>query len=511
MLEPGSLSSRLTNALPAGVKVRAYHISTFPSISSALFAAPPGQLEQRTECESHFLAISSPSEGERQEIIVFAIEVLIFSTRKLTTVFVSKADSSGFSSRLGRQKSTPSVVVSVTATFLDFLLQPRLAAGRLVLSLFARSQHQYLFPGSIENAGKHVLDDRQLIKWWCRVLDLIVRRYNQGLSGSSAGKATAHLVIPGCDRSETRAFFPPSSRQDSPVEPVWQNSYPVACLAEDTAVPPRCLIPRLPDDPKARFLDDLDDDFISDQGQWRSVKSLEQFWEMMSFRQECSAGRLVGFVWVVFAQDHRVSESDLTLLTPTNPPPAAGASAESSSPLPDLYSATPPISSAGPPSLIQPLKEPPHHLPRDGPLENGNPAPPSAADNLVSDGHCTSPVFIESTQGQVVVDGEKYQTLLDHLLQSDFAGDHLAAHSTRSWIRKALDLSNATAFGEDVEGRSVLAPPKTVEISTSKVNVLTGVRKKRKLDVVEAQAEQPPASEITSTPGSELSKKKTKN
>ena len=35
-------------------------------------------------------------------------------------------------------------------------------------------------------------------------------------------------------------------------------------------------------------------------GQWRSVRGLEQFWEMMSFRQECSSGRLVGFLWATF-------------------------------------------------------------------------------------------------------------------------------------------------------------------------------------------------------------------
>src|SRR5208282_769802 len=69
--------------------------------------------------------------------------------------------------------------------------------------------------------------------------------------------------------------------------------------------PPRCLVPRFPDDPKSRFLDELDGELSISQGkavdgEWRSVKTLDQFWEMMAFRQECSAGRLVGFIWIVF-------------------------------------------------------------------------------------------------------------------------------------------------------------------------------------------------------------------
>ena len=74
-------------------------------------------------------------------------------------------------------------------------------------------------------------------------------------------------------------------------------------------VPVRCLIPRLPDDPKTRFVIDLDNEVIDSDSQevvsnqWKSVKALDQFWDMMAFRQECSAGRLVGFLWLVVDDD----------------------------------------------------------------------------------------------------------------------------------------------------------------------------------------------------------------
>jgi regulator of Ty1 transposition protein 109 len=69
-------------------------------------------------------------------------------------------------------------------------------------------------------------------------------------------------------------------------------------------VPARCLIPLFPDDPKSRFRDELDDESarsgeMKNTGNWKSVKNLEMFWEMMAFRQECSSGRMTGFIWLV--------------------------------------------------------------------------------------------------------------------------------------------------------------------------------------------------------------------
>jgi len=90
-------------------------------------------------------------------------------------------------------------------------------------------------------------------------------------------------------------------------------------------VPPRCLIPHFPDDPKSRFLDELDDEMSRSQakasGEWKTVKSLDVFWEMMAFRQECSAGRMVGFIWVVFTPE---------IVDDVGEPPASQASIQSS-------------------------------------------------------------------------------------------------------------------------------------------------------------------------------------
>ncbi|KAI1615322.1 histone acetylation protein-domain-containing protein [Exophiala viscosa] len=500
MASASSLQARLSAALPQGVDVVAYHISTPPTSASALFAPVPGQSEETTHCESHFLAISSPQRDDVKEVIVFAIEILIFTTQSLTTLFVSKADSAGFSSRLNAPRQSPSVVAAITATFIEYLLGPRLSTTRVILSLFARSQNQYLFPGSIENAGKHVLDDCQLIKWWCRVTDRVLRLYSD--KTDPPFRSTAHLVVPGCDKAETRAFFPASSRQDLPSDPVWINSYPVELLVADTSRPPRHLVPRLPDDPKSRFLDDLDGDFMDNGGRWRSVKNLDQFWEMMSYRQECSAGRLVGFLWLVFSQGQTSHASLADLDQASYMGNTVAALAQESLPTPgnsplgedgDLPVQPQPLSEL---EMIGELTSPPSSSPLERvheELRNGSAEESTARASSILAGAATNrepsqelSQQYQETQGELVLDAAQYQTLMNHLLQTDFAGEELAAANTKSWIQKALELSSIPRFGIPIRGRYVVAESGGLEKSAlPQVNVLTGIRKKRKAEAVD--------------------------
>jgi len=74
-------------------------------------------------------------------------------------------------------------------------------------------------------------------------------------------------------------------------------------------------------------------------------------------------------------------------------------------------------------------------------------------------------------------------SLMDLLLQSDFAGDEPAGESTRGWIQKASELSGTAAFGRPVHGERVLAQPTGHEATpVPQVNVLNGIRKKRKAE-----------------------------
>jgi regulator of Ty1 transposition protein 109 len=130
------------------------------------------------------------------------------------------------------------------------------------------------------------------------------------------------LIVPGLDPHETKAFVP-----RTPAASSWYMTHPLREISHYTKefdwVPPRCLIPLFPDDPKSRFRDELDDESarsgeMKNTGNWKSVKNLETFWEMMAFRQECSSGRMTGFIWLVSdgAPPQKVDETKEAIVSP---------------------------------------------------------------------------------------------------------------------------------------------------------------------------------------------------
>ena len=149
------------------------------------------------------------------------------------------------------------------------------------MQLFARSQPQYIFPASAANGKKHILDDTQLIKWWLRVLS--------PLDGQG------RVYIPGVDKYKIKSYYPETGK--------WENAPPGLSQERGLTVLARDVIPLFPDDPKARFLDNLKTD-----GQLATT-TLSQFWELMEHRQECSSGRLVGFISLSVKKSAPVVES----------------------------------------------------------------------------------------------------------------------------------------------------------------------------------------------------------
>lgn len=238
---------------------------------------------------------------------MFAIEVLIYTTPKTSTrtFFISKADSSGYlpsslASFMTAQGGRQSTLRTIATAFIRHLFDEFRKADPTItatISLFARSQTQYLFPNSAQNDKKHVLTDRGLISWWCKVLDPILQEHSSTPTG-----AKGYLLVPGFDLTDTRQFFPPST---TPTHIKWVQGHPYK-LDPGADITVREVIPHFPDDPKARFLDELGSDEKEKTGKviargqgWRNCRTIEQFWELMSFRQECSLGRCVGFLWIV--------------------------------------------------------------------------------------------------------------------------------------------------------------------------------------------------------------------
>ncbi|RAH77633.1 hypothetical protein BO86DRAFT_450848 [Aspergillus japonicus CBS 114.51] len=495
----GSLSHSdlLAEVLPAGVKLTIRHVSSTPTPCPALFAAPPGETSEPTFCENHFLTASVDAEGkDGAEIIVLGVEVLIYSTAHLTTIFVSKADSTGFLHLLQNAPKV-SLLRRISQTFLSFLVRTHQRPGvRLVVSLFARAQNQYLFPGSIENEGKHVLDDRGLIKWWCRVFDPILREYEPESGSheknaldrqteSAQSSATAFLIVPGCDKFETRGFFPSAARLDSQERPRWRNSYPLHQLCDDPKAPPRCLVPRFPDDPKTRFLIDLDDELSPQSGddgkssvapgQWRSVKSLDQFWEMMSFRQECSSGRLVGFLWLVINPPGLVNSVQMTSsrsVLGDLPEPQSNDALASSLEQPEA--------SEGP-SVAQPT-DPSGPQPTAETLSVSESTAQRTAD-------ASAFFWPEAGRGHAVLSEADYKAAIDFLIEQDFFNQEVSIASTRAWGEKIASLADQLWVGQQVLGRGRTDNPSQ---QTTEVNTLissTLVRKRKKVEDEPAQTQ----------------------
>ncbi|KAK7740923.1 hypothetical protein SLS53_004986 [Cytospora paraplurivora] len=327
-----ALLDKLGKVLPKGYKFTINHLSTPPTRTDALYSPPPDARPDRTYRESHFLAISIDATSKVNQVLVLGIEVYVFTTAWSTTIFVSKADSTGYLSLLDLPKGAPSPIREISSAFVSYLVQERRRNNvQTVVSLFARAQNQYLFPGSVENPHKHVLDDRGLVKWWCRVLNSVME--GQGTHEDTIFRPSdkrgdweqmkGYLVVPGVDAYELRAFLP-----RTPTTPSnWVLGHPLERIShfarEYDWVPPRCLVPKFPDDPKSRFRDELDLEAsksakYEEQGLWRNIETMEQFWDMMAYRQECSSGHMTGFIWVVLEPYGWAQQNEITVTSPTD-------------------------------------------------------------------------------------------------------------------------------------------------------------------------------------------------
>lgn len=514
-----SLFERLAAQLPKGAAFTFYHYSTPPTKSPPLFAAPPHARPEKTFCESHFLAASIHADGSADsatpgELLVLAIEVLVYTTKHLTTIFVSKADSTGYLSLLsqGKTRGTSPLKV-ICGTFVSWLAKERQREGRkTVVSLFARAQDQYLFPASIENKGKHLLDDKQLVRWWCTVLDPLVGEYKEetaskplserlsttaaSTTSSSAPTAKGYLVIPGFEPYDTLRYYTPSPAAG--MQRRWAAGHPLLQIAPHPAAPPRCLIPHFPDDPKARFLDELDDELPDrgtdamtkeggtpsrSNGQWKSVKTLDQFWEFMAFRQECSSGRIVGFIWVV--------------ITPPQP-----SIPEEDEEEPSQLSSVPQDASqpcAASPSKPSPKKKSSKKARRrnintdHGPIPLVLPRIKSASSNLsaMSTGssggtgktmpeHSAYYWWPARSRGAVVFSSKDYNRAHEVLLKLNFSTRAAATRSTRRWKGEIAVLGGAgESWGTRVIGTKEAADP-AQSIGGIATPVTLMVTKKRK-------------------------------
>lgn len=482
------LRQRLEAVLPKSHSFGVYHVSTPPTKCAALCSAPPNERPDRTFCETHFLAVSidkyddakaengDSSQSSSREVLVLAIEILLFTTAHSTTLFVSKADSTGYLTLLNLPKGTPSPIREACSTFISYLIDTRRRKDLpFVVSLFARSQGQYLFPGSVETAGKHVLDDRGLIKWWCKVLDPM-------LENKSWETTQGYIVVPGLETNETRGFVSRSSLAK------WSLTHPLEHISHYTRefdwVPPRCLIPRYPDDPKSRFRDELDEEAARSggmklTGSWKSVKTLDMFWEMMAFRQECSSGRMTGFIWLVF--DDQPPKAPVPPSTPTKQQttaPALQTTPRKVNPSKNDESLAKDAQKDKENKKKKDKDRKRKRYPPGATVKIRNPRIKTEQKNYLLKQPESTPYYYwpAAGRGEKIVSEKIYKRLNELLLHLDFANIEKAVNSTKRWIREG---SLGNSWGQQVTGQRE-TPAASEASAAPTVNNLSGLVKRKR-------------------------------
>ncbi|KAI1849861.1 hypothetical protein JX265_013564 [Neoarthrinium moseri] len=510
----GTLASELARVLPDGIAFTAHHISTPPTVTEPLCYPPAypanahdGRIDTladvrarkplKTYCEKQFLALSIPVPHTKDAVLALALEIYIYTTAHSSIIFVAKADSTGYLGLLDLPKGTPSPIREVTTAFVSYLIAHRKRRGvQFIVNLFARAQSQYLFPGSVKNAGKHILDDTGLVKWWCRVLNPLLE---DGVRARSWGSIHGYLVIPGLDDYETRAFLPrvPSASSNwtlrHPLERI--SPYIADPITYGSNIPVRCLIPTYPDDPKARFVEELEESTSERAklvGGWKSPKTLGQFWEMMAFRQECSSGRLTGFIWLVFdpaSSSRRTAATDATarsaaafIQTPNASFSAAPESAPAARPLtPErsqgLEAMTTPSASQATPVKPKPKR------PRKRKVLRGRIIPRQPRIKTHQRAHFPKETetayysWPEEGRGQVILDESGYKRAVELLLHLEFGTLEQAITSSTRWIN---EVNVGKDWATTVIGIRAIPVQHTARSGTGTINDLSGMIKKKR-------------------------------
>ncbi|OCH90895.1 hypothetical protein OBBRIDRAFT_729811 [Obba rivulosa] len=336
------LRDHLLTSLASLPGTREFHIHVLvssPRKHTGLF--PYAHPRPRAYLQDILILLSEQTTPESPRVLVSAIEASLYSIPATScgVLYVSKVDSSGHS-------SAPSPTATLVRGFLSYYGDPTtrpITVKHLWIQLFARAQGQYLFPNSSEFSGKRPLADVKLCAWWKRTLSQVAQELRVGTKGTSTLRL--YYILPGYNELEAVHVLGGLHTLPAPGhadEVGWiyghhysQNDIPLPCPTdkrEGVSVNLGHYIPWFDDDPKSRFIDEIahtanvdgvrspkqkrprpihgktedrarkevprdeDEEGKDNQpaGELGKVTA-DEFWERMSFRQECIAGAVTGF------------------------------------------------------------------------------------------------------------------------------------------------------------------------------------------------------------------------
>ncbi|KAJ7459768.1 histone acetylation protein-domain-containing protein [Mycena latifolia] len=345
MASTASLRDHLLNGLRDIPGTREFHIHVLvssPRKFQGLF--PFAQPRPRSYLQDILVLLSEQSTPDSPRVFTTAIEACVHNVPATSCAifYVSKVDTTG-------QSTSPSPTAALVRSLLIYYADPAtrpVSADHLWIHLFARAQSQYLFPNSADYSGKHPLSDVKLCAWWKRVLTEVAHAVSARESARADAKCVIKLyyVLPGYSQLEAEHSLQraAASSADAPPGTSWTYGHPYS----QTEIPLPCpaptpdphhnlghFIPSFDDDPKSRFMDEIgctpDAEGIRSPPRKRlrtvlhsndadtpreaaaekerqggkeqrilgelGTVSPDEFWERMSFRQECVAGAVTGF------------------------------------------------------------------------------------------------------------------------------------------------------------------------------------------------------------------------
>lgn len=328
-----TLLAALAN-LPGTREFHLHVLVTSPRKHSALF--PFAHPRPRSYLQDIVVLLSEQASTlDAPHIFVAAIEASLYNipTTSSAILYISKVDTTG-------QGITPTPTANLIRALLTYYADPKtrpFVADHLWIHLFARAQGQYLFPNSAEFNGKHPLNGVKLCAWWKRALSDVAGELERRIGGSKA-KIRLYYILPGSSEMEASHSLNFASTLTTPSTAQWTYGHPYSQSEIPSPCPPSDkpnlghYIPSFDDDPKSRFIDEIayttdadgvksperkrprkDSSWEKDagrkgvekeeplhvgdervQGELNKVTT-DEFWERMSFRQECIAGTLTGF------------------------------------------------------------------------------------------------------------------------------------------------------------------------------------------------------------------------
>nr|GAT58761.1 predicted protein [Mycena chlorophos] len=317
------------STLPGTRELFLHVLVTAPRKHQGLF--PFARPRPRAYLQDILVLLSEQPTPDAPRLLTTAIEASVYNipTTSCAILYISKVDSTG-------QATFPSPTPLLVRSLLEFYADPAtrpVAANHLWIHLFARAQSQYLFPNSADFSGKKPLSDVKLCAWWKRVLGETVDAVKKRAQAEIV-KTEMCYVLPGYSQLEAEQALARAATHPNASDASWVYGHPYSQKEIPLPCPPPSgstrnlghFIPTFDDDPKSRFMDEIgcDEEVIksppkkrarTDNTEKHAVDkgakekedkvageltrvSVDEFWERMSFRQECVAGAVTGFFTV---------------------------------------------------------------------------------------------------------------------------------------------------------------------------------------------------------------------